>query len=182
MDSVWNAHIVDSAAVRLHLNDSSWMPMLGIAIHKWREVLRDQWDVRDLDWRNDTEAAVKVPGAVDAGVRPFVNSHYSRHLLGIWALVGGISAQQHDMPAHTLSFVWPHTRQHRWPFYTAMGNGHIRSIGSRTSSTSWPANNVSCFEVMMLSGSLCATTVIVNGKALAPVVDIEAGENVVVCE
>eukprot|EP01051_Picozoa_sp_SAG22_P028239 SAG22_NODE_9868_length_565_cov_1.306867_1_plen_112_part_01 len=80
MDSVWNAHIVDSSAVRLLLNDSSWMEMLGIATRKWREVLRDQWDLRDLDWRNDTEAAVKLPGAVDAGVRPFVNSHYSRQL------------------------------------------------------------------------------------------------------
>ena len=91
MDSIWNAHIVDSAAVRLHLNDSSWDWMLGIATRKWREVLRDQWDVRDLDWRNDTEAAAKLPGAVDAGVRPFVNSHYSRQLLGIWALVAGLS-------------------------------------------------------------------------------------------
>ena len=175
MDSIWNAHIVDSAAVRLHLNDSSWDWMLGIATRKWREVLRDQWDVRDLDWRNDTEAAAKLPGAVDAGVRPFVNSHYSRQLLGIWALVAGLSGQQHDAAAGTLSFVRSAERPQRWPFFTATGNGHIHALGPSGSGSG------SCFEVAVLSGWLRAT-VVVGGRALAPVVDVVAGGVAVACE
>jgi hypothetical protein len=154
--------------------------MLGIAIHKWREVLRDQWDLRDLDWRNDTEAAAKVPGAADAGVRPFVNSHYSRQLLGIWALVGGLSAQQHDAVGGTLSFARPEKGE-RWPFFTATGNGHLvrATAGSNTSSAS-DGDGDACFEVVLFSGRLRAT-VVVDGKALVPAVDLMAGGTAVVC-
>eukprot|EP01047_Picozoa_sp_COSAG01_P041865 COSAG01_NODE_3621_length_5860_cov_4.719840_5_plen_183_part_00 len=181
MDSLWNAHIVDSAAVRLQLNDSSWEWMLGIATRKWREVLRDQWDLRDLDWRNDSEAALRVPGADDAGVRPFVNSHYSRQLLGVWALVAGLSTQRHDVQRGTLTFVRRRMGQRhprRFPFFTTMGNGHMRELSSPTAVLHGERHL--CFEVIMFSGRLQAT-VVVDGKVLAPVVDVAAGDIVVAC-
>ena len=197
MSSFWNAHIVDSAAVRLALNTTaaqgSWDAMLAVATRKWRDVLRDQWDIRDLDWRNDTEAAAKVPGAAGAGVRPFVNSHYSRQLLGIWAIVRELSGlQRHDLAAGELRFATHGEgararggagegtgggrarKAGRWPFFSATANGHIEELGGRGGRRPGTACAACrCFEVAVLGGNLRAR-VFVDGEALAPDLALEA--------
>ena len=136
--------------------------------------LRDSFDFRDV-------GAVRSDGPNGTtGVRPYCNSHYTRHLLGLHALPLALSGQQYDAATGLLSF--RPRRDHReagarhtFAFFTPQGSGLVEELGAADEQA---AGRDGCVRMRMLSGGLELRELKVDGVTLHfdAVVEGEAAE------
>jgi hypothetical protein len=165
------------------------LEMAASSYSTYRTHLRDQWDFRDI-------AAVRNDGPNGTrGVRPYCNSHYTRHLLGLHALPLALTGQHYDARAASLSFNRQRdalSEQGPWPYFTPQGSGIVREL-SRNEPLARGADG--CASLRALSGRLRLLELRVDGVALrcgpsgprsqfAPlnlIADESGSEEVVVC-
>lgn len=126
-DTVWSAHAVDEGALALLLGKVPAVEALEMASRTYamyRTQLRDQWDFRDV-------GAVREDGPDGtAGIRPYCNSHYTRHLLGLHAIPMALTGQRYDAGRGELSFAPRRevVRSGGWPLSTPQGSGLVREL------------------------------------------------------
>lgn len=70
-----------------------------------------------------------MPGSGD-GIKPHTNSHYSRHLLGVWGLVSLRSGQEYSARSASLGFS-PQPGVRQWAFFAPQGNGLVARVAAR---------------------------------------------------
>ena len=116
--------------------------------------LRDAFDFRDVGASRDDG-----PNGT-TGIRPYCNSHYTRHLLGLHSLPLALSGQRYDATTGSLSFsprkdLDDQTRERpsdelqqsiQWSFFTPQGSGIIRKLEG------------ACVRIKLLTGSLMLST------------------------
>ena len=93
------------------------------------------------------------------GIRPYCNSHYTRHLLGLHALSLALSGQRYDAATNSLSFS-PKRDHHssrvreQWSFLTPEGSGIVEE---------WRDGERNCVRLHMLAGSLSLHELKIDG-------------------
>lgn len=88
---VWEAGALDWCSLNIYLGgdvDESLDEAQKIYV-KWRDLLKDQWDIRDLSTGWDGH--------------PWCNSHYARQLM-LWAIPLALSGQRYSAPERSLTF------------------------------------------------------------------------------
>lgn len=163
-DTIWSAHSVDEGALALLLGVVPAADALAMAARTYtmyRTTLRDQWDFRDV-------GAVRHDGPIGTtGVRPFCNSHYTRHLFGLHALPLALTGQHYDAGTGALKFMpvrsvlrGRSTSDHtsnmlgaEWPFFTPQGSGIVRELRDG------PGGSL-CISLQLLSGTELALRVL----------------------
>ena len=112
--------------------------------------LRDAFDFRDVGASRDDG-----PNGT-TGIRPYCNSHYTRHLLGLHSLPLALSGQRYDATSGSLSFnprkdldyqINERTSDDsqqliQWSFFTPQGSGIIHKLQG------------GCVRIELLKGSL----------------------------
>jgi hypothetical protein len=156
-DTLWSAHPLDEGALAVFLGRVPVTEALGMAQRTYAmyaTALRDPFDVRDV-------GIVLGDGPNGAaGVRPYCNSHYTRHLLGLHALPMALSGQRYDAGTGVLSF---HPRRDgagrptAWPFFTPGGSGIVHELD--------PTDNpgATCVRLEVLAGEVALRELRIDG-------------------
>ena len=155
-DTIWSAHAVDEGALALFLRaipTSTALKMAERTYTMYSTHLRDSFDFRDV-------GAVRSDGPNGTtGVRPYCNSHYTRHLLGLHALPLALSGQRYNAATSSLSFSPKRDHRNRrgserWSFFTPQGSGLIEE---------WRDGERSCVRLQMVAGSLSLRELRIDG-------------------
>ena len=161
----WEAHSFDHAFLRLTLfqNTSSLdaLEAARLVADKYRLIVNDQWDYRDLSSIYDDASPIKI--------RPVCNSHYSRQLI-MWNLPVALSGQIYDARRETLSFNPRPRVANQWAFFTPSGNGIIRK-----------RKEDGAYVIQLLSGgSMQLSSITIHGQKFSNgMIKIKEGENYV---
>ncbi|XP_062508972.1 uncharacterized protein LOC134185207 [Corticium candelabrum] len=142
----WEAHSYTHAFLAIHHNITAVSDSLDVArrvADKYRIALKDQWDYRDL--------SSVYPDAPNH-IRPVCNSHYSRQLI-FWTIPVTLSGQSYDARTGTLAFNPKPQYDRQWPVLLPSGSGLI-------------TRHNDCYKLRVLSGSIDASSITVNGDAL----------------
>jgi uncharacterized protein (DUF608 family) len=113
-DLIWEAGSIDWCSVSLFTGADvgGSLSMAETVIRKYSEILRDQWDYRDVSTSWDGE--------------PWCNSHYGRQLI-LWAIPFALSGQQLDVPQGKMSFAPRAPAPARLPFATPRAIGFLNT-------------------------------------------------------
>ena len=84
---------------------------------KWRSMLKDQWDIRDLTTGWDGY--------------PWCNSHYARQLI-LWTIPLALSGQRYSAPGRALSFEPRVAEPAALPFFTPTAHGILELVEGRS--------------------------------------------------
>eukprot|EP01047_Picozoa_sp_COSAG01_P012689 COSAG01_NODE_579_length_15238_cov_10.570183_2_plen_521_part_00 len=174
-DTIWSAHSVDEGALALFLGKVPTGEALAMArksFDLYSTALADAYDFRDV-------SAIRDDGPRGtAGARPYCNSHYTRHLLGLHAIPLALSGQRYDATAQSMSFrprrepLAPGVHDHslsfrndsalrRWPFFTPQGSGIVQELQELQTEQRGAQH---CVRVRVLSGSLTLRTLLIDGR------------------
>jgi uncharacterized protein (DUF608 family) len=135
---VWEGGSLDWASLMIYLTGQTNEPLAeaGKILDKWRELLKDQWDIRDLsnDWNGE----------------PYCNSHYARQVI-MWTLPLALSGQLYDAPAGRLSFAPRIEGECVLPFLTPQASGLLEQTVTGS------------VELTVLAGTLTVNTLEIHG-------------------
>ncbi len=111
-DLVWETGSIDWTTLSILLggDPADCLEEAERIFRKWREDLKDPWDIRDLTTGWDGF--------------PWCNSHYARQLM-VWAIPLALSGQQLDATAGRLSFEPRVSSPARLPFFTPSAHGTL---------------------------------------------------------
>ena len=116
---VWEAGSLDWCSLSIYLGGDI-KESLGEAekiYAKWRSMLKDQWDIRDLTTGWDGY--------------PWCNSHYARQLI-LWTIPLALSGQRYSAPGRALSFEPRVAEPAALPFFTPTAHGILELVEGRS--------------------------------------------------
>ena len=184
-NDTWEAHTINSGSLSLFLKASSEeeaLSLAGLNIDKYRLIMRDQWDYRDLSSCYSGD----VPGAADCVIRPVCNSHYSRQLI-FHVIPIALSGQRLDALTGTLYLSPRQIVSEQWPIALGgKGSALMRPVGHTITYKSMSAEgNMNddpllegvalageCYEIEVYSGGIAVRHLKLFGTTLGMDINI----------